>query len=476
MTNLTPTPGWDDVPQLELNTKAQGGAGAPMNSQAQALINRTEALRSLTVSVTDPRFAGGAKGDGVTDDTAAILAAAAFTSGDIWFPVGNYLSSNTAAVLAAQKQYNGPGFLKLGSDLVPVSRFIKSSFTMSVPGNFINPNSCFWYLHNRVIDDGAIVTIKISDGTYNWPQIYPQHPYGQHIQIIGNTAAPANVQMRFDATNFNSGVQAANGYTLGLIDGVTISASNAWTSHGNWNAAITPYGAGIMASYGGVVNVGAHVVVTKCYYGIKAVYGGTINCAPGVSVTEAGDTAYHAFHGGTINALGCSAQGSYDAAFGIGYGFLGEMSGSIHAENAISSFNFIAGFAAISAGSVWAQKSQSNHNNSHGYFATLGGCVNASSPSWVTGTATVSANNSHGVRVEVGGSIEFVGSTAQNNTSDGIVASAGTINASGATSTGNTGTGQVARNNGVIYGTITSTSNGVADFAQTGGIISASLV
>ncbi|QPB08627.1 pectin lyase activity [Burkholderia phage Mica] len=44
MTNLTPNPGWDDVPQLETTTKAQGGVGGPMNAQAQALVNRTEAL------------------------------------------------------------------------------------------------------------------------------------------------------------------------------------------------------------------------------------------------------------------------------------------------------------------------------------------------------------------------------------------------------------------------------------------------
>ena len=44
MTNLTPNAGWDDVPQLETTTKALGGPSGPMNLQAQALLNRTEAL------------------------------------------------------------------------------------------------------------------------------------------------------------------------------------------------------------------------------------------------------------------------------------------------------------------------------------------------------------------------------------------------------------------------------------------------
>lgn len=46
MSNLTPTPGWDDVFQLETDTLGLGGPGGPMNLQAQALLNRTEQLRA----------------------------------------------------------------------------------------------------------------------------------------------------------------------------------------------------------------------------------------------------------------------------------------------------------------------------------------------------------------------------------------------------------------------------------------------
>lgn len=44
MANLTPTPSFDPVVQLETTTVALGGAGAPMNLQAQALLNRTQYL------------------------------------------------------------------------------------------------------------------------------------------------------------------------------------------------------------------------------------------------------------------------------------------------------------------------------------------------------------------------------------------------------------------------------------------------
>jgi hypothetical protein len=48
MTNLTPTPGWDPVPQLETNTKVLGGPGGPANAQAQALLDRTEVIAQGT--------------------------------------------------------------------------------------------------------------------------------------------------------------------------------------------------------------------------------------------------------------------------------------------------------------------------------------------------------------------------------------------------------------------------------------------
>jgi hypothetical protein len=105
MTNLTATAGWDAVPQIEPTTALLGGPGGPLNAPAQALANRTEWLRSQTLSVKDPRFAGGAKGDGVTDDSAALnAAAAALQSGQsLYFPAGTYIV-NTACVVFSNKQ------------------------------------------------------------------------------------------------------------------------------------------------------------------------------------------------------------------------------------------------------------------------------------------------------------------------------------------------------------------------------------
>lgn len=61
MANLTPTPVWDQVPQLEEATIARAGPGGPMNTQAQALANRTEflaqnALRFVRVRASSLTF------------------------------------------------------------------------------------------------------------------------------------------------------------------------------------------------------------------------------------------------------------------------------------------------------------------------------------------------------------------------------------------------------------------------------------
>jgi hypothetical protein len=72
MANLTPTPAWTDVFQLETTTPALGGAGGVMNAQAQALLNRVTALARTTG--TGAAIVG-AVGDGVADDTAALQAA-----------------------------------------------------------------------------------------------------------------------------------------------------------------------------------------------------------------------------------------------------------------------------------------------------------------------------------------------------------------------------------------------------------------
>ena len=95
MTNLVAAPGWDPVPQLETYTPALGGPGGPMNSQAQALLNRQERmLADLTarlyrrsVDPADPQW--GAVPGAITDQSTALQASLNdlhAMGGGVWCP------------------------------------------------------------------------------------------------------------------------------------------------------------------------------------------------------------------------------------------------------------------------------------------------------------------------------------------------------------------------------------------------------
>lgn len=61
MADLTPVSSFDDVPQLETTTQALGGPGGPMNTQAQALLNRTQYLKNNSVDTSSAQNVDGVK-------------------------------------------------------------------------------------------------------------------------------------------------------------------------------------------------------------------------------------------------------------------------------------------------------------------------------------------------------------------------------------------------------------------------------
>lgn len=118
MANLTPTPGWDEVFQLETDTPVLGGAGGPDNLQAQALLNRFS-------------FLEGPEGSGKLGYTPAGPGAVATTIKDWldqWNTVKNFGASpsadsgvNAAAIQQAINFLPENGVLDLGGNIYPVN-------------------------------------------------------------------------------------------------------------------------------------------------------------------------------------------------------------------------------------------------------------------------------------------------------------------------------------------------------------------
>lgn len=102
MADLAETATWTPgVFQLELNTPATGGPGAVMNSQAQALANRTQWLRA---QVEARAFAGPVTGSGVTMQSGRLLGRFNPSSGaveEISVGAGLALAGNTLSAPGA---------------------------------------------------------------------------------------------------------------------------------------------------------------------------------------------------------------------------------------------------------------------------------------------------------------------------------------------------------------------------------------
>ena len=60
---------------INIGASANDGSGDPLRTAMDKINDNFLAVSSNTFNVKDPQFAGGAVGDGVTDDTAAINAA-----------------------------------------------------------------------------------------------------------------------------------------------------------------------------------------------------------------------------------------------------------------------------------------------------------------------------------------------------------------------------------------------------------------
>ncbi|MBV1835291.1 hypothetical protein [Novacetimonas pomaceti] len=195
-----------------------------------------------------------------------------------------------------------------------------------------------WEIYGSVI-------IQVADGNYTLPaSIILNHPYGDHISLVGNTIYPSKCRLRFSGTN-----------------GIEVSMGSHWNSVNGFELINMGKKANLgIFTYGGQINaVGPNVIVDNFYYGIAALNGGRLS-ANGTSemnrveVRNAGDVGIWAISHSFVSANYAYVHDSVDAPHMLGGGLVAEFASTIVANNAISAHNYIANIISQSGSAIRA--------------------------------------------------------------------------------------------------------------------------
>jgi hypothetical protein len=101
------------------NRISESGSSANLNAVVSGSALPNPAFPEPTSACVNVKSYG-AKGDGSTDDTAAIIQAYA-NNNEVYFPPGNYITSSTITLSAGQKMFgNGPAFSQISGSSNPV--------------------------------------------------------------------------------------------------------------------------------------------------------------------------------------------------------------------------------------------------------------------------------------------------------------------------------------------------------------------
>lgn len=96
-----------------------------------------------------------------------------------------------------------------------IERIIDQDITLNVPTDYTDINMALDYLNDKIIMPNAKVTIKVSDGVYNYSTpIAIEHSDGLNIQIIGNISSPSLVVLNCSGSCFS----IRENKKIGLID------------------------------------------------------------------------------------------------------------------------------------------------------------------------------------------------------------------------------------------------------------------
>lgn len=203
MSSLTAVPGWDSVPELETSTQALGGPGAPMNTQAQALLDRTEQLNPDNLPSRGGSYSGA--------EIFTMKVGTTWVQGQV-SDVSNYINSNLSVTLTpTTADYALAGYcMGLLVPQQPLMRTITPQ-AITLPANLPNsfaycdsaPTSTVICMLNRV--SGGVTTqigtvtfaAGTFSGTYQMSQAVTTTP-GDYIEV----RAPATVDATFSGPSF----------------------------------------------------------------------------------------------------------------------------------------------------------------------------------------------------------------------------------------------------------------------------------
>ena len=158
-----------------------------------------------------------------------------------------------------------------------VERIIDQDITLNVPTDYTDINMALDYLNDKTIMPNATVTIKVSDGVYNYSgPISIDHSDGMNVQIIGNVSSPSLVVLNCSDSCFS----IQDNKRVGFIDGMTLVGSSSswtfgirtqghsWANIGN-NIIIYDFHIGIGVENNSYALIGEAEVYSNVYQGIR---------------------------------------------------------------------------------------------------------------------------------------------------------------------------------------------------------------
>ena len=296
-----------------------------------------------------------------------------------------------------------------GKGAALVGGMIADNVTINVPADYSTIAAAFAYVATKTITRGAVVTIKVADGTHTLSAgLLLNHPQGESIRLIGNQTTPANCIITVSGAPTFDALTVSNGHTLGLLDGFKFSLASKATSANNYTA--------ILSLNGGNIICGSKIVTDNWYYGVAARVGSSIYCRSAV-VSNAGDVGIWAFIGSSIDCQSAVVSSCSDSANTLGWGIEAEYGSSIDCTSATISGCYRGGIGSLSGSTIKAASAVSDGNTgmaggAHGLFAENGGVIEAYSAQTINNSGFGIHLGTVGMGIVIGNSITNTGNTA----------------------------------------------------------------